>query len=205
MMRIINKVEVPPGGWTYYVPQTGTQLDGQSYQALVVNVTEHLLANRLPVMPDIEDRIEHQICRRLPPERCKIRLPKGTDLGTRLNLGQIMAGTMTVLHWLATGAAKVTQEEADARAAICVRCQANVNSTGCASCTGNSVRGLIAKTLGAKQTAYDDKLYFCMSCGCSLKASVWCPLDIQQQHMPESINRQLPDLCWKKKPERNNP
>lgn len=197
MMKLRNSVDVPPGGWTYFVAETQTTIGADSKNALVNMVVHHMMSNNIFTPPDLADRIEHQICRRIPPDRCRIRIPKGVELSNRLSLGQIIAGTQTILSWVASGV-DVSQEEADRRSDICSRCDANQDTADCSACGNNQVRDLVALALGSKQTKNHDKLFFCLSCGCALKASVWCPLEIQQKYMPKEINDRLPDDCWKK-------
>ena len=205
MMELNNTVEVPPGGWRYYVADTQTWIDDQALPDLVAKVVHHMAVNEIYTPPDIQDRIQHQICRRIEPGKCRIRVPDGVELSSRLTLGQIVAGTQTILRWILSGAKKVDQEEADRRSDICARCDANQDTSSCSACGNDQVRTLVEKAFGSQQTKNHDKLFFCMSCGCALRASVWCPLDIQQKYMPAEINALLPDDCWKKVKDNGKP
>ena len=200
MMRIIDQVTVPPGGWTFYVEETKTHIDGQTLRECVNKTINHLLSNELDISPIIDHIIEDSICKRLAPGKCYIPMDK-KDVGsnTQLTLAQVIAGTKTISRWLLKGAKKVHVDLANDRGKVCAACPYNKPVSGCASCASNRIRQIAGDIIGSSKTTSDHLLNVCVSCGCMLRASVWLPLDIQQRHISETVNDGLPSHCWKKR------
>lgn len=110
-----------------------------------------------------------------------------------------MSGTKTIVE-AALRAKPVSQEVADARAAICSKCPQNQPVSGCMPCNWKGLSALVKQLVGAKKTKSDALLKNCKACGCINKAQVWVPLDILQKHIPSKFDALLPDDCWKKQP-----
>lgn len=110
-------------------------------------------------------------------------------------------------NWNLSDGKLLDQNTANQRAAICVQCHNNKNSSevrrGCSSCNkmGNAVsNALNAKIIKGNSTPYDNQLLTCGLCGCPNKISVWIPNQIQLK--VEDANA-FPTHCWKKKIQEN--
>jgi hypothetical protein len=199
MLHLVDRGMVPPGGFKFLVSETATTITAASFLELVHAVKRHRSANGLHVTATIESEVEHGLCETLPTGSCMHADTMGSyeSRVRTLSLAEVVSATLSIGEFLLRGREKVSQEEADRRAKICSTCPFNLPAGACTTCSHNTLREAVVKIVGAAQTTSDSVLHTCYSCGCTLKAAVWMPLDILQRHAGENL-KTLPAWCWKK-------
>ena len=188
------------GRWQYLVPYTGHTITGTSFNQLMMNIRKHLNANDLDHITIEEGIVEDynaQIFSKVNPGCCydTAIVPLNER---RLSWMDVVRFTKTMVKNIAGGSQRVTQEEADRRAAICAGCPLNQATNNCKSCSNS---GLAAATIGLlvgdKQTSSHEHLYSCLHCGCFIKAMVWFPKEDLQHTPPDGFEKTPPQNCWK--------
>lgn len=196
MLKLNRKDEIPPGGYRYLVPETRTWITGVNFDEWLKNIKKHYAANNFVPPQNLLEKIEDELCKIIPPGWCNHNPPAR---GVRLTMSGVIAGTKTLLSFVASGRKKVAQEEADKRAETCSRCIYNQKPDGCHSCSISALHEVVNAVVGVEKTKYSELLNGCALCSCSLKAKVWLDLELLQSHTSEDINNQLPEWCWLKK------
>jgi hypothetical protein len=196
MQKLLEPNTVPPDGFRYFQAETKTWIRASDYANLFLNVRDHRKANNLPLGTFWEAEVEDQLCRSLPPGLCKESRPgEGKNVFTRIGWDEVVAGTTTIVNWMAGGLQKVDQALADKRAAICSTCYFNVQVGGlCAAC--QHLQNLAAKFTGGQRTASDFYLKACAVCKCSLQVKVWTPIEAIDKGTPEDMLVKFPQFCW---------
>lgn len=136
LLHVQRDVNSPPGGWKYTVPETGITITAQFYSILVPRVTQHLLANGIPVDDERMMLIEDAACRETQPPGtwCAKRDPKPVA-GMPIPLLATVESFLKCI-WTALVARKfVPREEAERRLAICMKCPLrSTTPSGCSGC-----------------------------------------------------------------------
>jgi cytochrome c553 len=205
MLKFNNLMETPPGGFKFFVAETGEWFESRSFATLVDRVKAHLRANNLSIPLNLEEIAEDQRCQHMPDGICyeadntviwKTAPRPGSKL-YRTDFHMILSGTQTLASWvLQDGKKKVDQSVADSRAATCATCHFNTDIEGCTTCSMGGLNRLVNSIVGAEATSSDARLKACHICGCSLRAKVWCPTETLQRHMPPDRLGCFPDWCW---------
>lgn len=198
-LRLSQPSTVPPGGFRYLQKETGTTIRAASSTELKGAVIAHRRANSLPVGLEVDREIETQLCEQLPPGWCDRDGIPVLRLGLMATFHQVLQGTAVMADWLAAGCGKVEPHEAERRAQICWRCEANVEIQGCSTCNLGALHNVVNRVAAGKATSVDHALHACAHCGCSNRAQIHLPLDILQRHIGDDLNSKLPDHCWKKR------
>lgn len=195
--QLDSDMEVPAGGWTFTVPQTGVTI-GPAPSAAVMRgfVATHLRANEVALPVDWEQWFEDELCRqnKRGAPWCGPCTDKGTGTGPSLSMGVVARGIKTLWNLWKRGFPLVPQEVADARSATCAACPQNERLNGCWGCY--AALGHIAKMLGKRRAAGVEKLHQCRACGCQLELKVWVPdrvMDIAER----GANVKYPPNCWR--------
>lgn len=200
-MKLLSaKHIVPPGGFKYFVRDTGKWLSAPTWKDLQSVVRAHCSANNLSTGPARMADIEDQLCSSLPPGHCTYE--DGTEVSvqrTGLSFREVMAGTAVMADWMGHGMKKVTGIEAARRAGICASCPFNKPIEGCTSCNANNLHKIVERVTGGANAVFSAQLNACYFCGCSNKAQVWLPLEVLHRHLSEELNGRLPEDCWKKR------
>jgi hypothetical protein len=103
-----------------------------------------------------------------------------------------------IADWLGSGAAPVTQEEAQERADICIPCPRNKGSTltdGIAAAIKSSIE--LKNSLQLRVDG-EKSLLGCEVCLCSNRLQVWTP-ETHFSNIPKSEASKYPEPCWKRK------
>lgn len=197
-MILKNFKEVPPNGYRYVVPETGTEIIAWDAFSWFDLAKANLTANGFPVPDDLEAQMQDQLCQTLEPQWCDQVDPNRPVVSTRISWSDVKAGISVYSSWLASGMATVPQEEADRRAKICASCFLNVNVEGCYAC--HKLAGLLT---WSNRTPYDESLRACAACHCLNRAQVWFP--IATLETSDTVERQVmyPSFCWKQKKSEN--
>lgn len=200
--RLPNWTNAPNGGWDYRIPEIkGPQAyvgPVTDYETLSSQIVARYKANDLPVPSDLRNRVEDYICARVP-EYCASSGGQITYTSEGLpgfSIKNILAGTGTLLRWMAGGAKKVDLSLANQRAEVCTTCRFNQHPEGCSSCNYPTLMSLVNTIVGGSKTSSDDSLQACVVCGCSLKAKVHLPHDVLMKNMNRDQVQRLPDFCW---------
>lgn len=208
MSLLLNNIrECPPGYFRYIVPETGRRFPdpekdrGKHYLSLpdlLNDLTRHYIANSIPVPGDLSALVQDQLCRLLPPDRCKYDSPTDKPIPRfHITGDMVINGTRNLVSWQLKGRPKVSVEKSNERAAICVRCPLNVSPAGCHTCN-SPLHAIVNSFVGNRQGAYDSALYACAICGCSLKALIQMPQETIAEHLSQEQSDALPEYCWQK-------
>lgn len=198
MKTLIHDNEVPPGGWRFFEKETNTLIEAGTGGELRAKVISHRQSNNLPVGLRMWEEIQEQICSGLDENHCTDSARPRHAQSKRMDIGQIVAGTLTLLHWFSTGKKRVDLAEANRRASICAGCEFNQKYEGCQGCQSNKLLAIVTGIAGNEKTAFSEKLNACQLCGCSLEAKVWLLLDLLLKHTPKEIQEAFPEWCWLK-------
>lgn len=210
--RFPNWNNSPPGGWRYYVKETGILMRDTTLGEVINKVNANLESNGFPPMDRqvLKDQIEEEICKETPDYCTGNDVIPGNPVGRRnRSINEVISGTKTIGSWvmhLLKGKGNASVEEAERRAEICSKCPENINPEGCTSCKQAAVKGLLGKVVPFK-TSKDNELKSCRVCGCYLKLKVCIDQKILEKNMPAYVIKELPDHCWLKpenKTEANN-
>lgn len=198
MLKLLDTTSVPPGGFRYLCPETSTWVQAPSFMELISAASRHRAANKLGIPEGFREQVESQLCSTMPPGVCRHESGVAHSGQRRLSISDVISATKTLGQWFLKGTPKVSQAEADRRATICLSCPMNQQFDGCNTCAEKDIRNAIVSFMGDSTTPYDAQLATCFTCGCTLKAAVWFPLDLLQKNMPDNVKSDLPDHCWKK-------
>lgn len=196
-LALPNRIQGPPGGWRYTVPETGQFFSGVTEQQLTERLAAHYKANGLEMPPNIADLIEAFICSEAA--------------------GYCVPTTLPPLPWVKVGSAAfhlvlsatrrlagdpreqlVAPAQAAARAATCLNCPQHAPLEGCSRCNISVFQEAVRLLVGKRTTPHDEKLEVCRLCSCSLKAKVHMPLARLQSMTTPDIWEALPTACWMK-------
>lgn len=192
-----NNYTSPPGEFQYRVPQTGQFFRASNWPQLQEQLIAHYRATGYPAPANLYEAVEDFICAN-HPDYCH---GEATDIKFAMqqlahSFTNVLTGTKTIASWVAKGRPYVTQEQAEARAAVCVTCQFNVPPDGCSSCNKSVLKDAVMLVIGKKSTSRDAQLASCKICGCVIPAKLWLPLASITDHMPLERQHALPDHCW---------
>jgi hypothetical protein len=201
MLRRIDRTGTPPGGWKYRCTTPPREFSGVQYslQGLQDQISRFLASNHQPVPHNLEELIEDFTCKELHGKGCEETDDiQGWLERAKLTIKVLLQGTQTIGSWLLAGSPKVSQQQADARSAVCASCVHNIDPAGCAPCQHESLHRLVNELIGNSRSSHHDKLEACDRCGCSLRVKVWLPLE----HLKKiGTPFPLPEWCWLRKEE----
>jgi len=193
-LTILRDVDTPPGGWKYLVPETGLLIKSASVLGLRADVRNHLRANDIPIPEHFDKWLANEVCSQnvgmtgicgKPPKKLHANVLPNLSPSALGRFSRTMIGIVKNRRF-------VTQEEANRRAEICVKCPLNVTVGGCQGCFSfvHEVRKLLTNiTTEAKPD-------FCGACGCDLQLKVWIPNDILDEAETE-LPAYVPE-CWRR-------
>lgn len=191
-----NRVQAPPGGWRYKVPESGRMFYGTNEPELLMRLDDYYRANQWQIPANIQDLIEQQICEQAG-DYCVEQhgMPQVTQ-SKAAKVAFHLARDMTQ-RFIGIDR-RVTQEQADARAGVCVGCTENVPREECSQCNSNVLRDLIVKITQRRETQYGEQLKVCRVCFCENRAKVWLQLDEVLKLTTQAEWNALPEHCWMK-------
>jgi hypothetical protein len=199
-MRLKSRGIIPHGGYFHIVdPLTGVKVSAVHWDHLVSQVIAERKANGAAVGTELEDEIDSWAAASHPLEAMAVdeRFPKRRTL----NLDDIVRGTKTILAFKLAGSPLVSDEEAERRSEICLRCPLNLGwAQHCSICEGLSA--VVQTAIGAKKTRNGQGLAACNICQCSNKAQIWMPLEILNQALTDEMRQDFQFAkeawnCWK--------
>ena len=199
-MKLKTKQQCPYGGrFDLNLPEKGMVGMGSDFDMLARNIREWRRANGWPQGLGLEDEIEREVCLRYSVECADVdpRLAQNRHF----TISDVVTGTKAMINQVSAGNPLVSPEEANARAAICVRCPMNGPiSGGCSMC--NAGAELIGLLVHGRSTPHDDKLSNCRICSCYLKRAVQMAIEPQWNALSDAQREQfryahISFNCWK--------
>lgn len=190
-LRLSKPSVCPPDGFRYVFPEDGYTAHGWTYDAWVEEANKHCSANNYSI-PDLEQKMQEQLCLTLPPGWCDYDDPNRRRPNPVIDWRDVLNATQTFARWMEGGMKFVSQAEAERRAMICSRCYLNVNVSGCSAC-----HAIVQKIVGQVSTKYDFMLKACACCKCLLRAKVHFPMDVLDKELP-GVQELYPEHCWLK-------
>lgn len=113
---------------------------------------------------------------------------------------KIPRGMEVISEWLGSGGEVVSQDEAQGRADICLRCPKNTNdSVGFGIISAVVKSYLRVKNRLGLHVSGEKSLHACECCGCVLKLKIWLPQDKVSAEMAGDDRTKYPDYCWQLK------
>lgn len=119
MMRVKDRQQSPPGGYSFTEPSTAVKFHAWNLQALFGMVRKHRIANKIPQAKPLQIDVEEQICI-ARPELCWEVNEKG-DRITMYQLGGDFVKAMW--RWAKAGFEIVPTEIFDERKNTCLTCE----------------------------------------------------------------------------------
>ncbi len=178
-VRLGNPHYLAKHGWATEHDAVANELDGYLAKVCLENGWTHFVEGGVGDPPP-------------PPPHARRSL--------RQSAGNVAAGGMTNITWLASGAEAVAPAVAENRAEVCSNCPYNEKGDLLSFFTvpaANAIRFAVGlKNSWKLETSRDDKLGVCGICSCPLKLKAWMPIKAITDHIPETVLAGLPDWCW---------
>jgi len=190
MKRILDTMQVPPGGWRYREPETGVELTSNNFLALMQDVRKHRDANGLPTFGDWSQQVHDCICQQNPQTPCE----EVGSIPSVVTADDIWRFIETM--WELKGSELVSEQEQARRIDICLQCPKR-GVVACRWC--GRLAGKITELLGGRTIHKVDQIFktSCMACKCDLTAKTAIPLDVLKR-VDEKLGGE-PDYhekCW---------
>ena len=194
---------MPPGGFTFYQPQTGWNApEWRSFDVVVESLIEHRNANPFitkqhnlsTIREVVEIEVDEYNAQRClnngwhhflsdagPPGKW---MPQRLSRGVAAAVGSVKraaAGIGVVRDWLGDGLRPVDSTLASKRAEVCVNCPQNQDPNWI-----QNLEEVVAKDIRTKieikndlklSTPYDAQLLSCQVCDCPMSLKVWTPIE----------------------------
>lgn len=197
MRKLQFRATVPPGGYTWRVPETGDELVAGDLAQLVNQARVIYARNKFEPPADLPARIEHDICLQIP-ESCCVGTHEPGDVKRRMvNARAVREATAlkTIrLKW-DLNRFLVPPVEAERRAAICAACPLNFQGF-CTTCNG--LKNFVVEAIGGRTTTMDAKLGVCSVCSCLIKAKVHISAEALKAARKSPEEGEYPSNCWMK-------
>jgi hypothetical protein len=193
-----NNSWLPYPAQKYTDPESGLSVKGETLKLLVARMKLALQGANLSVPDDLEQKILREICK-AAPDSCLYVDEAAPQVSTKkgFTIADVKAFVKSVEGTITSGGV-VSQDIAEERTNICMRCPYNTSLPGCEGCSG--VANIVFRVIGARKTKNMGYLKQCGVCGCSLKAKVWVPQEtIKQTAQIQNNANDFPDWCWVRK------
>lgn len=172
MQRFTQPNIAPIGGYRFTDPDTGDVYNRQyrNFAELEEHVTKFRLQNKLPMLKKLRAIWEAYVCANVSAMRSRCC---DVEAVVERNFTQYFRGAKAFFQAAIQKAeAFVSQEVADERAAICIKCDQNVVDIGHKAARYYSDRFMLAQ-VGKRKSEHHAKLHTCKLCSCILKAKVF--------------------------------
>jgi len=193
MLTPKNNDIVPRGEWNVELPGCGPRIKSRHFKDFLQQVSKRLQANGLD-RHDWREWVLDEMCKQNPGIECEDK-----DAPRREVTGEDVWRFVRTLYtaW-ENGAQKVSDEEQNRRADICLNCpkRGYVSCNSCGSLS-KALSDLVLGT-GCKRLAELHK-QSCLVCGCELSSLVQYPLEVIQE-IDQKLQFQTdsyPSECWK--------
>jgi hypothetical protein len=189
---------LPYNAQVYEDKENSITIKGQTLNMLVMRYRNELRSRGLPVPENVIEKVLEQICNKAP-HSCVFSNGQAPEqpLKKGFTVADVKAFVKSVEGTITSGGV-VSQEVAEERTNICMRCPYNTALPGCEGCSG--VANIVFRVIGARKTNNMGHLKQCGVCGCSLKAKVWVPQEtIKETAQIQNNANDFPDWCWVRK------
>jgi hypothetical protein len=185
--------QIVPSGGGFKYERDGQFAEGFDRESLINALTNYRIVNNLP-FGDPEKDVDAELLRRCPTYHPPI------PTGFIAPRGSIQERSLLerCRDWLANrriqtnALSYVSPQEADKRAAICVKCEHNIEwRNSCAACIP-PIEMDIVKLTKNRRTQLHDSLKGCYACGHLNQAAVW----LDAQSLASSRLKKTPKFCW---------
>lgn len=199
LLHMVRTGEMPPGGFSYVVPETGITIGKPPMTCLddlCKAVLAHYVANRLTPPSNLAALVEDNVCRRLGPSWCESThgVPWTKNAGLpAFSFAQVKQATHTLLSWFREGFAEVPVAQMESRATTCLSCPMHAMPDGCSACNMADIFSLVVT---GHRLPTDTSLKACRVCGCSLRVKTKLPLATILKHTPALQLAAFPQNCW---------
>lgn len=226
MSRLKNRNKQIPNGLTFYDSNLRwTPQRGASFQVICDGLRTARMANpgitaakNLSTDPNAiaeeVDNFNAALCEQhgwtdfiTGPGGAAVPFQQGQQQRPRTNplniLRNAAVGAEVLVEWIANGGEAAPQEQANSRAAVCVKCPLNLKGDW-ASLFTVPISNAIRKALGAKremklETPSDHELGVCTACDCPMALKVWVPFASffpkMSKTAKDALNKENP-VCW---------
>lgn len=224
MPSLRSREKFIPGGFRFVQPETGWTLPvNQSFQIGVQCIINHRLGNKwltekhgwstdFETVANELDAYCCAICKAAgwdayvqeggppPPIPKSFPSPQRRPSQVLHRLGNVAAGSETLVDWITSGAEAVPQSLADHRAEICAKCPMNGKGDFTRWFTvpvSNAILAAISSRSEMKlSTAQDGVLNVCEACSCPLKLKVHLPIERIAKTLDGEARTRLHRSCW---------
>lgn len=178
------KWELPDPDNTHRIHQ------GKDLKELVQNIVRYRSQNRLPEIDSLDIVISTYLCGL--PENCG----KCEEIALKRGFLQYLKGGIALVRSVVFEE-YVTQEVADARAAMCKDCSANVFYDKGAFIKWSD--DIAEASVGDRKCASHNEIGNCVGCSCCLRAKVWYGGKIDLTTTEATIMKNFNRNCWQLK------
>lgn len=106
-------------------------------------------------------------------------------------------GADILKNWLGSGGICVSQEVAQARANVCLKCPMNSDTHAFTEGVAAAIKDhLEFKNSQGLRVEGEKSLHTCKICLCANRLKIWCPLDLLERRMTEDERGMYPTECW---------
>lgn len=177
-----------PAKWHFKNPEDGHTIQGLNLADTANKVRMYRAQNEHEPLEYLESIIENYLCM-LPANRgcCEKMPPLKRGLYTTIKAGVLLVKQMLYNSF-------ASQEVADIRALICVKCPLNVFPDKSAFIAwADSIAGM---TTDGRRSKYHDQLGNCIACTCLLRSKIFFNEKIKLKPKVEKQMRDTTPACW---------
>lgn len=191
MLTIGETFATPPGGWRFTDPVSGMKFpvttgSVATLRSILSEVATHRTATGGDLNPGWEERVVDLMCQQHPDYPCV----HDVDPGMRsLRFSDVVRFLTVMAEHVSNGLETVSDEEANRRELICLRCPKRTSESFCAGC--KSLKRTVESVVKHKQTKHAADIGSCHVCGCLLKVKLWMPLEVLGND-----GLDYPPHCW---------
>lgn len=226
MLKLIDRNRQIPGGLKFYLPHTKwSPRPWASLHEIAQSLYSHLQGNpqvlaQLNWPLDIrflEDRIDEfnaNICQQMgwgdyiqtaqggavPSNPFPLNPPPPPRSQFRKQIDAAVAGPKSMVEWLESGAQAVPNEQAAARALVCLDCPSHEKGDWTrffTTAASEAIRTELNKRNDWKlSTPSDPDLEICGVCLCPMRLKVHMPIEIIRKRLTDQIKSELHEKCW---------
>jgi len=125
MIELVNPNEVPPGGWRWMHPETGTMIYGGNFDVLIGNIRLFLRNNNFPPIRDLEQMVLEWLDEDIQRKAAAKGLPPVSFIKTEAPPSlaqQARTFAYSMAQWVKAGMKVVPQEILAQRRGLCEAC-----------------------------------------------------------------------------------
>lgn len=202
MRRLLNKSVGPPqlNGYSFrYTHSDGHVSKANDWWTWEDMIVKHIRGMNLPVPEgaSIMAVAEDQLCGTIPAHLSQFEINDPAPVDVRIETADVIRWIKFVAGAITSREDRVSQEEAERRAGICVACPFNVEVVGgCGRC--ESLVEAMTPGMSQRSTTQDGRLRSCAICKCFNRVQIHFDLALLQKNDTPEHQDRYPAFCWKK-------